>query len=159
MREIKLTKGFKAKVDDEDFEWLNKFYWLISTQGYPYTNIKTEKGRKTILMHQMIAEMMGWNKADHINLDKLDNRKSTNLRQCTTSQNGANRGKNKNNTSGYKGVYLINDISRKKRWCARIQVNRKYIFLGNYETAKEAAVAYNKAAIKYFGEFARLNPI
>jgi hypothetical protein len=90
---------------------------------------------------------------DHINHNTLDNQKSTNLRVCTHSENLQNARKHKiSNTSPYKGVIIMG-----KKAYAFIVVDKKKIRLGKFETPELAAVAYNKAAIKYFGEFACIN--
>jgi hypothetical protein len=89
---------------------------------------------------------------DHINGDKSDNRIS-NLRICTPIQNGQNKGKYKNNKSGFKGVYLSSSPRIKRPWRARIVVNKKAINLGSYFTKFEAHQAYEKAAREHFGEF------
>mgnify|MGYP001579989416 CR=1 FL=1 len=85
----------------------------------------------------------------------LDNKKD-NLRICTNSQNGMNRKLNNNNTSGHKGVHWH---KFSKTWHARILMCKKRKHLGQFDTKKEAAIAYNKAAKEFFGEFARLNII
>lgn len=96
---------------------------------------------------------------DHINGDGLDNRKQ-NLRICTKSENACNRGIDRDNTSGYKGVcYISNKTKRVKRWIAQIAINKKHICIGYFHTKEEAAIAYNEAATKYHGEFAKLNII
>lgn len=92
---------------------------------------------------------------DHINGDSLDNRK-INLRLCSNSENSRNRGANKNNTSGYKGVRFRKEYGT---YFATITVNRKEIYLGSFKTGKEAATAYNEAAIKYHDKFANLNEV
>jgi hypothetical protein len=92
---------------------------------------------------------------DHHNGNKSDNR-IINLRISTQAQNTKNRSKGKNNTSGYKGVYY-NKINRK--WIAQITINYKVKYLGSFDTAEQAAQAYNKAALEYHGEFAKLNEI
>ena len=89
---------------------------------------------------------------DHINGDRLDNRRE-NLRIVTNWQNQMNRGMTINNSSGYKGVRL----RRSGKWEAQIRVNKKAIFLGRFYDKLDAAHAYDDAAKKYFGEFARLN--
>lgn len=94
---------------------------------------------------------------DHANMNTLDNTKD-NLRICSIKENVRNRNKQKNNTSGYKGVYKRRD--RKLRpYNAFIHVNRKKINLGTFDNPNDAAKAYNKAAVNYHGEFARLNII
>ncbi len=92
---------------------------------------------------------------DHVNGNKLDNRKS-NLRTCTASENQHNQGLQINNTSGYKGVIWI--VSR-DLWRAQIKINSKQIYLGYFKNPNDAARAYNGAAIKLHGEFACLNKI
>ena len=90
---------------------------------------------------------------DHINGDRLDNRK-INLRICTRSQNNMNKGIQKNNNSGFKGVVFF-----KGKWMAHIQINNRNIYLGVFDNIKDAAQAYNEAAIRYHKRFAVLNKI
>lgn len=92
---------------------------------------------------------------DHINLDTLDNRRS-NLRVATRSQNAANRRRQSNNSSGYKGVSWNKE---RKKWHAYICVGRKHITLGRFNSIVQAARAYNDAALTFFGEYAKLNVI
>lgn len=92
---------------------------------------------------------------DHINGDTLDNRKQ-NLREATISQNNMNKGNQRNNTSGYKGV-CWNIVHNK--FYAYITLNRKRISLGYFKCAKQAAQAYNEDAVKLHGDFAKLNRI
>ena len=99
---------------------------------------------------------------DHINGDKLDNRRE-NLRLATRGENEVNKRKRRTHkgrkpTSKYKGVTKIKD-RRKKRWRAIITFQKRIIHLGNFYTEKEAAEAYNEAAKKYYGDFAYLNKI
>lgn len=94
-----------------------------------------------------------WPKAE---IDHKDTVRShnwwTNLREATTQENGANRKRNKNNTSGYKGVYWSN---QRKMWAAKINPNRKQVNLGFHKTPEDAHGAYKRACIKYYGEFGR----
>jgi len=106
-------------------------------------------------MHQLI---LGFPKKDidHRNGNGLDNRRKNLRKIATSSQNKMNCGMYSNNTSGYKGVHYY---YTHKKWGAQIYSNKKCYFLGLFETAKDAGIAYNIAAIKYHGEFARLNQI
>lgn len=147
MKYINLTKGFKTMVDDEDYAKVIKRTWHFE-HGYARSSYPTY-----IYMHQLILGKSGT--TDHINGNGLDNRR-INLRKCTARQNSLNHGFNKNNTSGYKGVGWHKQVSK---WRAYIEVNKKHISLGLFENKKEAALAYNTAAKKHFGEFAKINTI
>lgn len=92
---------------------------------------------------------------DHINGDKSDNRRS-NLRVCTQAQNCANSKRPVSNISGYKGVHFYKQYGK---YSVKLQVNRKQLFFGYFEDKHEAAKAYNEAAIKHYGEFAKLNEV
>ncbi len=163
MKLIPLTKIYFTKVDDEDYESLSKFNW------YPYPSnghirvgrtSNTGTGKRTVYMSRQITGAPTGMCVDHINGNTLDNRKS-NLRVCTYSENSKNRKMQKNNTSGYKGVhaYKANGYNSLKKWVAQIRSERKCKIIGRFCTAKEAAIAYNKAAIKLHGRFAKLNAI
>jgi len=131
-------------VSPEDV-YLIKKYSFSTSDGRPVTYMNG----KLIRLHTLImpeAEIV-----DHINMNTLDNRRE-NLRAATKSQNMANRSKTKKNTSGYKGV-----TKNRLKWKATIVVNYEIIALGTYETKEEAALMYDIAAKKYFGDFARLN--
>ena len=151
MKRIALSgiKGFGkyALVDDEDYELVISRKWFFGSNGYVNSGV----GR----LHRLIMKANSQQLVDHINGNKLDNRRS-NLRFCNKSQNGSNSSLSKNNKSGYKGVHF--DKSRNK-WIVSIKVNYKNNHIGRYNNIKDAALAYNKAAKKYFGEFARLNII
>lgn len=88
---------------------------------------------------------------DHVDQNRANNTWS-NLRSCTHSQNLANRGVQKNSKSGFKGVYLC---KRRNRWLAQLTVRGKQMKLGSFQTPEDASAAYQKAATKYFGEFAK----
>jgi hypothetical protein len=153
MKRIPLTQNKWAIVDDEDYENLSGFKWRYS-HGYAIRHPSRAMGkRKNIFMHREIMQTPQNMATDHINLDTLDNRRS-NLRVCTHGQNQANRGKLSNNTSGYKGVSW-HKSSRK--WAANIRYMDKQIYLGKYTNKEDAAQAYDRAALKYYGEFAILN--
>lgn len=144
-------KKYKALVDDEDFERVSQYKWSIRKHRDIYYAYGFIDG-KMIPLHQFIMKDK-W--IDHINRKGLDCRKS-NLRKVTPSQNQRNRRANKNSTSKYKGVYWQKAGCK---WRATIFVNNKLLSLGFFCNELDAALAYNKAAIKHFGEFARINQI
>ena len=152
MKHIKLTKGKLAIIDDEDFIKVNKIKWHFDG------NYAANKGKNKIYLHRFVLNAPLNMDVDHKDLNKLNCQKS-NLRLTNQQGNGANRRLNKNNKSGYKGVYFNNQKKYKKPWMAQIKVNYKPIHLGMFRTPQEAALVYNEAALKYFGEFARLNKI
>lgn len=148
MKTVSLTQGFVTKVDDEDFEELNKHKWYY-LNGYA----ARKENKRTIRMHRQLTDAPTGVQVDHVNCDKLDNRKF-NLRFCNPSENGRNRKRNRNNSSGFKGVQWIKS---RKKWTARICLNRKERNLGYFNTAEEAAQAYDIAAKLIHGEFCYLN--
>lgn len=152
MKKIPLTQGKFALVNDEDYEELSKYKWGF-THGYAKRSGPRPKQEK-IYMHRVVIGAKHGQMVDHINGDKTDNRKN-NLRFSTKSTNGMNRGKNKNNTSGFKGVFLAKGRG-KKCWYARIWKNRMCYFLGYYYSPEEASMSYENAAKKYHGEFASI---
>ena len=146
-------KGYSFLFDLEDYDKIKERYWEVALNklGYPY--LKTCINNKQYTMSNFI--MKGINKEDktiydHINQNSLDNRKE-NLRIATTSQNGMNVKKRKNNTSGTIGV-----CQEKKtgKWKATIKVNKKKVHLGTFVSKEDAIIARLKAEKKYYGEFA-----
>lgn len=154
MKKIPLTQHKYALVDDEDYELLNRFKWHYAN-GYARRNWWYGGKSHMVRMHHFVLPLRDGLMCDHINGNGIDNRKC-NLRLVTKSQNMMNRGKQKNNTSGYMGVSLHRTT---KKYRAFIKKDRKQIHLGLFETLREAAYAYNEAAKKYHGEFALLNKI
>lgn len=174
MKEIQLTQGKFALVDDEDFERLNQWKWFTHKDGdnfYAYRNSLTVNGKRTcIIMHR---EILGLAKGDtkilvdHINLIGTDNRRE-NLRTCTNAENLQNKRRYKNCKSQYKGVHVRDRMRFKKttdEWVidknirARIRLNGVLIHIGSFKTELEAAHAYNLKAIELFGVFANLNKV
>lgn len=148
---IGITSNTKEKFyfDLEDFDKIKDYCWYKDRFGY-VVNIKD---RKNIKLHKLITNTNEDTIVDHINRNKLDNRKC-NLRICTKQQNNFNTNISKNNTSGYKGVYW--DKSRGK-WSASIGYNYKTIFLGRYNTKEEAYKKRLEAEEKYYKEFMAKN--
>ena len=106
-----------------------------------------------IRMHRLVVLAHYGEFTDHVNQDKLDNRKS-NLRICTRSENQCNIGLKSNNTSGYKGVSRNGD-----KWLAEIYVSKQKVHLGRFTCKHEAAKVYNNAALELHGVFACLNEV
>jgi hypothetical protein len=144
-----------AMVDDSDYEWLNQWKWGVKPSAKTtYTNRydQSKSPPRMTYMHRLIMPDAAGKHIDHI--DHIDgnglNNQRSNLRTCTQAQNAMNRRLASNNTSGFKGV--IWDKSTNK-W----RVNVKRIRVGYFTCLIKAARAYDQAAIKHFGEFAKLN--
>lgn len=153
MKEIKLTNGMITLIDEEDYEWLMKYNWYYNPEGYAITRTSSYSLE---FMHRMIMNPPKGLFVDHINHNKLDNRRK-NLRICTHAQNKQNQPKRADNTSGYKGVYISDKYTNRYR--AKIRVNGVLENLGTFANIEDAARAYNQAAKFYFGEFACLNDV
>ena len=148
---IPLTKGHNAIVDAADYDWLMQWNWCTLKHERGFYAVRRGTDGEFIYMHRVLINHQAID-TDHHNGNGLDNRRH-NLRPCSHSQNGSNRGKQRDNTTGYKGVYHFKKIY----WQSKIAVESKQIHLGYFKTAEEAARAYDAAALKYFGEFAHLN--
>lgn len=157
MKEIKLTRSRITIVDDEEFEKLNQFKWRAhghSNNCYAVRTFRFNKNEKQIdiIMHREILNAKKGISVDHVNGDRLDNRKE-NLRLATCAENRYNqKHANSNNKLGIKGVSYTKE--GKKFW-ARIKINNKFIYLGSFGVMGDADSAYRKAEEKYFGKFAR----
>jgi hypothetical protein len=158
MKTVKLQNSNKvALVDDDDYDIVIKYHWWEVEGKYTtYARTYIFPGNYSLRMHRLILGITDETiKIDHKNRTGLDCRKQ-NLRIATDSQNQANRGPNRNNTSGYKGVCFH---KRVKKFQASIQQNRKIVYIGYFSTAEKAAKAYDTKATELFGEFARLNNV
>lgn len=152
MREIPLTRGLMALVDDEDYELLSPHKWHASQANakfYAARNSGRPPNRMPLRMHRIICPVPPGMQVDHINGNTLDNRRA-NLRPATHAQNVHNRGITRFNMSGYKGVTWNH-----RRWMARIEVDGLPKYLGTFDSPAEAHAAYRVAAEKLHGEFAR----
>lgn len=159
MKKIPLTgkygSGSYAMVDDEYYDLLMQKSWMKAANGYVERQTEINGKKKRVFMHRFINNTPEGMETDHIDGDTLNNQRS-NLRNCTPSQNACNRKKQKRNTSGYKGVTWN---KRQKRYVAVICKNYKSVHIGSFKSEIDAAKAYNKKALEFFGEFARLNEV
>jgi len=143
---MELPDGTIAIVDAADLPLVSRYRWRRNKAGYV---VRSRNGR----LHTMLVSPKPGFVTDHADGDPLNNRRA-NLRHATPSQSNANRSMPLP-ASGYRGVRE----TRSGRWEARIRVNKRLLRLGVYNDALHAALAYNVNAIRYFGQFARLNPI
>lgn len=146
MKYLDLPSGHRTIVDDD---FITEYKWCLIGAGY--VSRKDFKTKKTIYLHRKIIGAVIGQEVDHINGDRLDNRRS-NLRIANRSQNNRNR-----LTKGInRGIKLNRTATKKRSWVAEISINNKNQYLGCYPTKKLAQEAYNKAALQASGEFARL---
>lgn len=152
MKKIPLTKGYFAIVDDSYYNELIQYKW----QANENCNTVYAQRSKCGSISMMHREVMGCNSSlevDHKDGNGLNNQKS-NLRMANKSQNGANRKSAKNSTSKYKGVCWA---KKSKKWCSQIKKDGVIHRLGFFCDEEGAAIAYDKAALRLHGEFARVN--
>jgi len=156
-RRIYLGEGKWVILDQQDYCRLSGFKWYVNGNGvnfYAFRNMVVGPGLTRMKsMHRDIMNAPKGILVDHRNHDTLDNR-SSNLRLATHSQNTCNRRKKKNGSSQFLGVYFNKE---KSTWDSQIMHNGKKIWVGRFQTQIDAARAYDEAARKYHGEFARLN--
>ena len=155
MREIPLTQGRVALVDDADYEWLSAYRWHahLSNKNW-YARRKEVRDGKVVrvYMHRHIAGTPSGLQTDHIDGNSLNNCRA-NLRSATNSQNGMNKGKIvRARASKYKGVNR-----HRSGWQAAIQINGVCFCSKTLTDEAEAARAYDELARKHHGDFARLN--
>lgn len=137
------------KISPSDYDKLIGYKWCLNGMG----RVVTGRGGKTIYMHRLIMNPSRNQWVDHIDGNPLNNHRF-NLRLCTKHQNWYNRKLNRDNLSGYKGVYQNKKTGRYQAAITFRQIKKS---LGTFASAEEAAKAYNNAARRYFGEFANLN--
>lgn len=163
MKEIPLSQGKVAIVDDVDFEVLSRWKWNAyqSKTGTWYAKRYSRVGPRTyreIRMHRQILRL-GFGRdvlVDHRDGNGLNNQRE-NLRRCSEAQNQQNSTVSRHKTNhNFKGVWFH---SARGLWRAQIGINGRNRFIGHFLTQEAAALAYNEAAKIHFGEFARLNQI
>lgn len=157
MKEIALTQGKIAIVDDEDFEILNKYNWHAhknkSGLFYAIRRAKINEKWTHIKMHREIMNAAWYQLVDHKDGNTLNNMR-LNLRIATKSQNAANRTTHIRTSSKFKGVSWH---KYRERWQAYITQSYKTYYLGLYNNEEEAARVYDLKAKELFGEYAKLN--
>lgn len=154
IRLIPLGKSGKfAIVDAEDYPEVSRFNWKLNkAQGYVYRTLG-HSGRE--YLHRFLMKPANSKQlVDHKSGDRLDNRRSTNLRLCDKAGNARNCVKHIPKTSKFKGVFWS---KRPRRWISTLMLNRKKIYVGSFSDEIDAARAYDKAARAHFGEFACTN--
>lgn len=150
---IETSCGKTILVDDCDFDALSSRSWYYSVRGYATASIQG----KHKSLHRFLLNPPNGVHIDHINGNRLDNRRS-NLRTCNNAENCRNSVK-KPGSNKFKGVYFEKNSKRKNKYQASIVVDYKKIHLGRWPTEAEAAKAYNFWAAHYHGEFARFNEV
>jgi len=159
MKEIPLTQGQVALIDDDMFDRISRFKWYAEKHPcgwYARATLPFVNGKwPTVLMHQLIMGMPD-SFVDHINHNGIDNR-IENLRLATCRQNGMNRRKQKGTSSIYKGVCWH---KKYEKWESLIKLpngQREHLGMFDKEHENMAAFAYDLAAMEHYGEFAKLN--
>jgi hypothetical protein len=150
IRYISLGEGKSVIVDAADYEWPNKCKWHALYGGIGYAC--SETGNKRVLMCRLIMNPPKGMVVDHINGNRWDNHRND-LQICTRARNSRNRRGNRG-TSRFKGVF---GSTRSQKWIAAIKCGGKTKWLGSFTDEVEAAKAYDRAALKYFGQYACLN--
>lgn len=146
MKEIEIKGGSKVIIDEDFFGKATLDKWRISSWGY----VVNGKGK---YLHRIVMEAKEGEQIDHINRNKLDNRKE-NLRVCSCSENQWNRDKTRSNSSGFKGVSFH---KKANKWQVYIRIKNIPKYIGIFPDKVSAAKAYDNEAKKLYGKFAFLN--
>ncbi len=156
-RELSLTHDMFTIVDDEDYAMTALHHWsaIPNHHGNWYAGrwIRIKGKSKLIFLHRILLNAPPGKQVDHVDRNGLNN-VHNNLRLCSHSQNCRNSKTRRDNSSGYKGVHQ--DI-RTYKWITQIQIDGKTTHIGCFANIQDAALAYDKAAIKYYGTFAKTN--
>lgn len=160
MKLIPLGRGLSAMIDDEDFDLVSRYKWSANKRGHSFyarRTINLPNGRQKVmymhilLVHGDIDKASIHSPIDHIDRNGLNNQRH-NLRLTTRSVNLQNTGVQCNNKTGYKGVYLYGD-----RFRAAISKDKRQHYLGTFESAIDAAAAYDRKALELFWPHAAIN--
>jgi hypothetical protein len=151
MKKLKMTGGFVTIVDDDVYEWASKRGWFAERHSNR-TRIYAKDSKRNRL-HRLIMKAGVGQQVDHRDGNGLNNRRD-NLRLCDRRGNARNTDLRVNNESGFKGVYWYR---RDSEWKAQIKIDGKVKHLGCYSDARDAAEAYDRAALSLFGEYAWTN--
>jgi hypothetical protein len=150
-REIPLTHGTVAIVDDEDFEFVNAHEWQLTRLRYATTGYAYSPTAHKQMAHLLMSPPKGTG-VDHANGNGLDNRRC-NLRICSRSQNCQNRRKQQRPASSrFKGVQR-----KASKWLATITAEGRFYYVGTFKVEEDAARAYDDAARRLHGKFACVN--
>lgn len=148
---IPVSGGSNALVSAQDWPDVKKSSWCFGAGKPNQRYIQARRNRKAVYLHRLFFDSKTKFMVDHINGDTRDNRRE-NLRLCSQAQNNYNsiirKGRSK-----FKGVTMTRDGT----WNARIKINGRYRSLGCFRDERDAAKAYDRAAIEYYGEFSRTN--
>lgn len=145
------SSGERFYFDIADYAEVCQYCWHKQGNGYVHAKVSGKK----VLLHRFLLNLQKGQQGDHIDGNRLNNRRS-NLRVCTHAENMRNCKGRQGVTSVYKGVSLDKKLNK---WRADIRLNRKTIYIGVYADEVEAASAYNQAALRYHGAFARVNDV
>lgn len=156
MKQIPLTQGQVAIVDDSDFEYLNQFKWWVQKRKHGFHAVRAEGGRKNrtyVYMHRQILGLTSpLFEGEHRDGNGLNNQRG-NLRVATKQQNARGfQTPRAGKTSKFRGV-----SRHQGKWIVRLRKTTKHLYLGVFADEEEAARAYDKAALEHFGKFAQPN--
>lgn len=156
-KEIPLSRGMVALVDDAEYERVSRYKWCLDSSGYACRMesyyVDGKRKRRKVLMHRFILDAPAHLQVDHINHEFLDNRRC-NMRLVTSRQNRANSRPKRTGTSRYKGVHWH---KRDRKWCVTFWAGSDKQWLGTYASEEEAARVHDRKALEVNGEFAYLN--
>lgn len=147
-------------VEEQDYSILQQPGWYVVAKGKDFKVVKDifcDGKRRKVFLHRILMNPLKGQIIDHINGNGLDNRRS-NLRICTQMENSRNcRGRFY--TSKYKGVSFLGRSALHHPWVAQLRAAGKLVYRRCFKYEVDAALAYNTVALRYFGEFARINQV